>query len=241
MDENKKTAEYIVGFVDVLGSKEEIKKDAEKSFKMMNDTYMDAIMLFKKLFKNGEVTPVVKIFSDNIVVAVSREKESGHGAFLAVAMLCAIIQVQFLKHGMLVRGGVSSGSFFASDLMVWGEGLIESYKLENSIAVYPRIIISPNLIGELGLASENIKSKLLINCREWITQDRDGLFMVDYVNNYLVDRDSFIFIMLELIEQKLITYNDNIKVCQKWLWFNSYMKDKIILKEKFAEETILRT
>lgn len=86
---------------DVLGSKEAIKKDEEKSLKVMRDSYTEAINLFDYLFEDKQIKPKVKIFSDNIVVAVPSLRESGHGAFCAVIMLSAIIQVQFLKHGLL--------------------------------------------------------------------------------------------------------------------------------------------
>ena len=153
MSDTYKTTTSIVAFIDVLGSTEAIMKDADKSLQMMHDAYSEAIALYQSLFDKGKrIKPCAKIFSDNIVVSVSREGESGHGAFCAIAMISAIIQVQFLKHGFLTRGGIASGSFFFDDMMVWGTALVKSHNLENNLAIYPRIIVDPELIGDLKLA-----------------------------------------------------------------------------------------
>ena len=190
MDTNEKLQEHIVAFIDVLGSKEAIKKDEEKSLKVMYYSYTEAIKLFDYLFENKQIKPRVKIFSDNIVVAVSRYGESGHGAFCAVVMLSAIIQVEFLKHGLLTRGGIASGSFFCDELMVWGKGLVKAYSLESTVAIYPRVIIDPELIGELGLTRTDCPFK---KTQKWIVQDEDSLFVADYINGYLKYSGLFAF------------------------------------------------
>lgn len=225
MDTNEKLQEHIVAFIDVLGSKEAIKKDEEKSLKVMYDSYTEAIKLFDYLFENKQIKPRVKIFSDNIVVAVSRYGESGHGAFCAVVMLSAIIQVEFLKHGLLTRGGIASGSFFCDELMVWGKGLVKAYSLESTVAIYPRVIIDPELIGELGLTRTDCPFK---KTQKWIVQDEDSLFVADYINGYLKYSELFAFGVMEMVERKLGEYAGNIKICQKWLWLNNYANNKIL-------------
>ena len=231
--ENKyKTTKSIVAFIDVLGSSEAIKNDADKSLQMMHDAYTEAVSLFQSLFEDNErVTPRVKIFSDNIVVSVSRVGESGHGAFCAIAMISAIIQVQFLKHGLLTRGGIASGSYFVDDMMVWGTALVKAHSLENSIAVYPRIVVDPELIGDLDLANPNSK---FTKTQEWIEQDTDGIFMIDYLNKYLRNKEILILSLMSLADSKIVKYcnTNNIKVCQKWLWFLNYIKEKISEDEK---------
>ena len=176
MGQKYKTEKSIVAFIDVLGSSEAIMSDAEKSLQMMHGAYSKAIKLFDNIFDSSiRVKPRVKIFSDNIVISVSRKGESGHGAFLAVAMMSAIIQVEFLKYGMLTRGGIASGSFFSDELMVWGTALVKAHDLENNLSVYPRIIIDPNLIGELKLTDPN---SIFFRSQEWIEQDGDGFFII---------------------------------------------------------------
>lgn len=232
MKNKYKTTNSIVAFIDVLGSSEAIKNDADKSLQMMHDAYTEAVMLFQSLFEDNErVAPEVKIFSDNIVVSVSREGESGHGAFCAIAMISAMIQVQFLKHGLLTRGAIASGSYFVDDMMVWGIALVKAHTLESSIAVYPRIVVDPELIADLDLANPNSK---FTKTQEWIEQDTDGIFMIDYLNKYLRNKDVLILSLMSLADLKVVEYcsTNNVKVCQKWLWFLNYIQGKITRDEK---------
>lgn len=231
-----KTTKSIVAFIDVLGSTEAIMKDADKSLQMMHDAYSEAIDLYQSLFDEGKrIKPCAKIFSDNIVVSVSREGESGHGAFCAIAMISAIIQVQFLKHGFLTRGGIASGSFFVDDMMVWGTALVKSHNLENNLAIYPRIIVDPELIGDLKLADPNC---IFVRCKEWIEQDTDSFFMINYLNEYLLNKEIFIIKLMDLAEDNIAKYNAErkMKPCQKWLWFANYIKEKLVAVDEHSGE-----
>ena len=230
MGRKYKTTTSIVAFIDILGSSEAIKNDADSSLQMMHDAYVEAVSIFQSLFEgNKRIQPSVKIFSDKIVVSVPRNGESGHGAFCAIAMISAIIQVQFLKHGLLTRGGVASGSFFADNMMVWGMALVKAHNLENSIAVYPRIVIDPELISDLDLANPNSEFN---KTQEWIEQGDDGIFMIDYLNKYLQNKEVFMLSLMRLADSKIAEYcnTNNIKACQKWLWFLNRIKEKLFLE-----------
>lgn len=48
-------------------------------------------------------------------------------------------------NGLLVRGGISCGSFFSDERMIWGNALIRAYALEGQIAIYPRIIVGTEI------------------------------------------------------------------------------------------------
>jgi len=236
MSEKYKTTKSIVAFIDVLGSTEAIMKDADKSLQMMHDAYSEAKDLYQSLFdKEGRIKPNAKIFSDNIVVSVSREGESGHGAFCAVAMISAIIQVQFLKHGFLTRGGIASGSFFVDNMMVWGTALVKAHDLEKNLALYPRIIVDPDLIGDLKLADPKC---IFVKCKEWIEQDTDNFFMISYLNKYLLNKEIFIIKLMGLAEDNIVKYNSEgkLKACQKWLWFSNYIKEKLTTKDEQPSE-----
>lgn len=236
MSEKYKTTKSIVAFIDVLGSTEAIMKDADKSLQMMHDAYSEAIDLYQSLFdKERRIKPNAKIFSDNIVVSVSREGESGHGAFCAVAMISAIIQVQFLKHGFLTRGGIASGSFFVDNMMVWGTALVKAHDLENNLALYPRIIVDPDLIGDLKLADPKC---IFVKCKEWIEQDTDNFFMISYLNKYLLNKEIFIIKLMGLAEDNIVKYNSEgkLKACQKWLWFSNYIKEKLTTEDEQPSE-----
>lgn len=226
-EKRNRTTECIVAFIDILGSSAMIMEDAEKSLEIVHSAYTESTELFKKIFKNGKI-PSVKIFSDNIVIAVPRKNNSLESAFTAVAIMSAIIQVQFLNHELLTRGAICSGSYFADGMMVWGTALVNAYKLEESIAIYPRVIIDPALVGELGLTIPDSP----LRAKEWVTQDEDQLFMINYFHKALKERELYILSLMSVAEQKINNMKD-LKACQKWLWFIYHLQKRLTtLSEK---------
>ena len=222
-DLHYKTTDCIVAFIDVLGSSDMIMKNAQESLEIVHSAYSESVDLFKKIFGDNGKLPSIKIFSDNIVVAVPRKNNSIQTAFTAVAIMSAIIQVQFLKYSLLTRGAICSGSYFADDMMVWGTALVNAYKMENSVAIYPRVIIDPELVGELGLT--NSDSSLRV--KEWVIQDEDRLFMLNCFHKALKERELFIVGLFDIVEEKIAENLDNVKVCQKWLWFSNYLQKRL--------------
>lgn len=210
----------IVSFIDILGSTKAIQDNAQESLNIVHDAYIESLKLFEKVFTNKRIKPMVKIFSDNIVIAANRKGESGHGAFLAVCMMSAIIHLEFLKRKLLTRGAISTGNFFCDDTMVWGTGLVNSYLLENKVAIYPRIIIDPKLIGELKIAIDGEK----YHSYKWLKQDEDGLFFVHYYNDSVSNKEYLKLLLLEIVETKIVEYTDKIEICQKWLWYRSFLQ-----------------
>ena len=228
-EKRKLTTECIVAFIDILGSSKMIMEDAQKSLEIVHSAYTESIDLFKIIFNKNKGIPSVKIFSDNIVIAVPRKNNSFESAFTAVAIMSAIIQVQFLNHELLTRGAICSGSYFADDMMVWGTALVNAYKLEESIAIYPRVIIDPELVGELRLTQPDSQ----LRAKEWVVQDEDRLFIINYFHKTLKERELFILSLMTVAEQKLIDNTKNIKACQKWLWFSNYLQKRLTA---FSEE-----
>jgi len=217
------TQDSIVAFIDILGSSAAITEDANESLNVVHQAYKNSIDFFDDLFGGYKFQPSIKIFSDNIVVSVAHyEDRFKRSAFLAVAMMSAIIQVEFLKKGWLTRGGITSGSFFADEVMVWGSALVKAYTLESTVAIYPRVIIDPALIGELNLALQPDT-----HCMTWIRKDKDSLFYVEFLNRCLKHADFFALGLFQIIEKKLSKYHGNTKICQKWLWLSAYLKERL--------------
>lgn len=218
-----KVHRHVVAFIDILGSSKAILKDSQSSLEIMYSTYEESLNDFKKIFDDKTIKPKVKIFSDNIVVAVSCPKGLEEPAFLAVEMMSAVIQVNFLKKKYLTRGGITIGDYFCDELMVWGNALVNAYNLESNIAFYPRVVIDPSLIGELKLADEKKKS----NCKKWIRQDKDSFFYIDYLNNCLQNAWMLCLGMLETSDKEVGKALNDVKVCQKWLWLKCYLAEKL--------------
>ena len=59
-------------------------------------------------------------------------------------------------------------------------------------------------------------------------------FMIDYLNKYLRNKEILTLSLMSLADSQIVKYcnKNNIKVCQKWLWFLNYIKEKITEDEK---------
>lgn len=105
----------------------------------------------------------VSVFSDSIVISAEI-----FDAF-EVIWTCGWLHAQLLYSGVLTRGGISIGPTIHKDDVLYGEGMLKAYRIESSAAVYPRIVIDPELLRRL---APGTKKKLL-------DQDSDGLWFID--------------------------------------------------------------
>ena len=218
---NYSTKEAIVAFIDVLGSSAAIQHDADKSLNAVHNAYDKAVKTYKNLFRSYGRIPPVKIFSDNIVLSMPAPAGKERTVFKVIAAMSAILQVAFLEQGYLTRGGIAMGSFFADDIMVWGTALVRAYHIEKEIAFFPRIVIDPDLVAKCALSTAEKEN-------EWIRRDADHLLYVDYLNRHLKNKLFFLIALSENAFEKVCALQDNAKACQKWLWFSTYVQQKLL-------------
>ena len=222
-----KTEEYVVAFLDVLGATKEIQKDSDGSLNIVHNVYNNALRSCEELYDDEEIKglkPIVRIFSDNIVIAVPTKGNTVFSAFVSVVILCGLIQHEFLQYRCLVRGGIATGDFFADETMIWGNALLNAYYTENKISIYPRIVIHPATTKKLSLAIEELKEK-------WVAEDADGLVFVDYMREMsFASKFNFVELIhhrLHECEKMLEQAGDDIKVGQKIRWHKTYLLSKI--------------
>lgn len=229
-----KTEECIVAFVDILGATEKIKEDPNKSLNIVHKAYDESLKLLRLMF-NGEfetiLKPNAKIFSDNIVVSIKAVPEKANSLLIMCGFL-SLLQSQFLLSGYLVRGGIAIGEFFIDDTMAWGDALIKAYKMESEIAIYPRIVIHPELTELLNVSTnEHIKN--------YVLEDSDGLLFLDFLFSrlHVVDNERRILIkkFYDDCEIMIEKNKNNIKVMQKIQWHYTYLINCFI--ELFGEES----
>lgn len=110
-----------------------------------------------------------------------------------------------------------------------GSGLVRAYRLESSIAIYPRIIIAPEI--------ENIMEEM---CGIFIlTRDFDGIYFVDpYVPRRSKDIEGFINEFIIDNEKRIELNAGNYKVLQTLNWLQNYFysKENIIKNSNDTKE-----
>ncbi len=129
------------------------------------------------------ITPEVTTFSDNVVVSWRGVPEEGPVSGIAshwTEIICKdAIRIIFgvadsaLQIGLLVRGSFSYGQLYHQQGVVFGEAMVDAYRLETKIANDPRIVVCDRIISKLSHERpENMLDTLL--------RDRDGRWHLNY-------------------------------------------------------------
>ena len=145
-----KQTPYIVAFLDFLGAEAKMcsQQDRDKFLQNIYSVYTAAAnsrevkTQLEKMTRSFRQPLFCKIFSDNILIAITPEAyDSFLLAFNLVARFCSAFQFLALTKGLFIRGGITYGDFAGNDLFVFGEALVNAYKIEQHRAIYPRIVI----------------------------------------------------------------------------------------------------
>jgi len=159
--------ERIVAFVDILGFGalvSSLSRNPELHGRLHYAlTYIKSYRESSRTGNTAHSNLEISVFSDSI--AISSEPLDA----FPVIWACGWLHAQLLNSGILTRGGISIGPTIHEDDVLYGEGMLKAYKIESSAAVYPRIVVDPDLLPRL---SAGMKSNLL-------DQDSDGLWFVD--------------------------------------------------------------
>lgn len=133
--------ERFVAFIDLLGFRD-----------VVNRMFTNEPQLFKtvlqvlELAKSFADTPdpenmrAITAFSDSVVVT-SGGPFGTAGLFATVGVLAG----EFLKRGILCRGGIARGRMYHADGILFGEALVRAYDIERNVAKMPRIVIDDNV------------------------------------------------------------------------------------------------
>ena len=124
--------------------------------------------------------PKVRIFSDNILLYCKLHQNHTDLENI-IKLLYVASSIQRVMTGaskILVRGAATIGLFYSNDQFVYGPALIEAYKLETEESIYPRILISDNLLEYLeaqrngDMSFDDLYQGLLL-------KDKDGRYCID--------------------------------------------------------------
>lgn len=219
---NLNTSTYAIGYVDILAS----------SNSMTSKNSNEELDIFNKILKSAihysNMNDIkVKIFSDNILSVLQCNENNKYAAAKSIIIFLSYLQfIAFSKYGKLLRGYIHIDDLYIDDIFVFGRALVEAYKTESEIAVFPRIIVSDDIAVFL-LQENNLNSDL-------IRIDHDGLCYVNYLTCHKVypveTMQSFYSLLKDKINQENKKSNINKKVIQKLKWtqdyFLSYFREK---------------
>lgn len=211
--------------------KERYKKDDTfdlyKYYEISNSFISDSLIITYKPIDNSEPDHPEK-----------QLMHSANALFIIALRLQAFIFKCYSEKGLFLRGGVSNKYCFVKDRFAVGEGLIEAYLAESSIAKNPRIVIHPsieentdlikmiNFLGDKmyagrGILQRDIDNRLFIDHIGYaIATVNTRVPMVKLAAQQFPDRHRIslasvqtqIRVHAEQIEKKLLELNDRIKI-----------------------------
>jgi len=159
IDEIVETEPRIICFMDILGFSDLINEydtditstvlqDIQESFALAKTQLLD-----NKLPHNKEVVRHLKYqsFSDNICISVPYfDNENDFIAnFNLLSVYVRGFQSIMMTKGIFMRGGISTGSYYSDNNIIFSKGLVNAYYLESKKANYPRVIIDNSIIAKL--------------------------------------------------------------------------------------------
>jgi len=180
---------------------------------------------------------------------------SQHIVSTSIIKQVAQIAIRALSFGLLIRGAITVGEFYHENQIFLGKAFDEAHDLESKLAIYPRIIISNRIFNE-NLILEPVDQNLPDSYKIWLT-DSDHINYLNYFHmspflqafqppdkRFPLDKkhlneviQNWIRDSSEIINEKINLYNSqgNIKVLQKWLWYQNYFKNSIINLSEFLK------
>lgn len=200
--------QHYVAFLDILGFSEMVASDLgsenQPNLSKLFRCHQSAAGIFK-----DDPSCTITQFSDSIVVARPFER-AGFDWFAAKV---AEYQRLLLDEGLICRGGVSVNKHFSNGAFTFSAGVIDAYKIESSVAKFPRVVISPDLI-DLIFPDQHEYPDLLI-------KEDDGLCFLDYIG-FFKDRESETLrisignIVAELADSRIPSLRE------KGMWLSNY-------------------
>lgn len=238
--------DHLILYIDLLGFSETSFNDVEKKLAVLKLLKNFAVKKRDSQIecdKNGNgyairAQPAISAFSDHVIISYPLKEiretlnPSADWEFILSFFEAYIeeIAINALSLGFLVRGGITTGKLYHSQGVIFGEALIEAYKLESSVANYPRIVIHPKVLDLCQMNARMIK------------EDFDGLYYFHYLESAII-RLQFYKCLLdenrydktkEWIDAISSTIQRNIQnhtssrdltKLAKWKWFSRYFDE----------------
>jgi hypothetical protein len=227
----------VVSFIDVLGFSalvHESSKDPIARAKIGKLISTDKLFerVFGTMFKFASAT----FFSDSFVL--SRDASRAFYLIRETGYLCRHLLLQ----GFPCRGAITTGLLYHRERIVIGPALIAAYKLEQSVAIYPRVILD-DATKELW-REEFSADPAHRHLEAWVKRDRDGQHFLDIFNptwteplpwtEFIESADlvpteaaDFLKAALKPIQQGLAAHRGNAKVYEKYAWLDAEYRERV--------------
>lgn len=241
MNANKNTQvnyeNRLVAFVDILGfSKLIAKSETDPGIVPLMINVLNLIKSNEGIKDQFGVELDVRMeftaFSDCFVLSSRVPEDFVNAALYQVALICSYL----LGLGWFARGAIVEGRLFHKDNIVFGPGFLDAYCKERNEAIYPRIIVSNDLVERY---NHEIKVAELHKVRnKWsatlLRKDKDNNCYLDTI--YTIpfslknaDEKEHIELIKVQVQKQIKDHENDQRTLMKYTWFKDYFN--IIVEE----------
>lgn len=252
LDESNIMEERFVAFIDILGFTEIVKSiesnntSDNPTFKRIksilnymnneaNNPYNDTDLPIYVKTENGLEErelgdPKIIYVSDCIIISAEPTLDGFKGLSRKIHKITADLAYD----GIFCRGAITKGKLFHHDRIMFGSSYIRAYELEEKKAIFPRVIVDPDIIdffklkeGEFPLAPA------------FYGKDTDGIYYQRYWTwnlfpSYAYDFYNYLLVVRGWIIKHLNTFKDNSKILTKYFWLKDEFNNLTDIWSKFG-------
>jgi hypothetical protein len=135
---NDEVAYCYAALLDVLGYRSRLDQDRDTGQLAFRDQLQRALGVLGTI---NEALYSYSAISDTIILTCSSRRE-----VLGFLGALKLVFVAFLKEGLLIRGAATYGAHFKSSHVTYSHAIARAYQLEQESAIYPRIVVDPNVV-----------------------------------------------------------------------------------------------
>lgn len=196
------------------------------------------------------VDAIIQAFTDTVIVSIPVEATRPLALAVSFHLLvggCATASLVLLsQRGVALRGGISHGPGTVLEANeVVGTGLVKAHTLEQNEAIYPRIVVDPELplyiAGAVSTTADALPDEAGLALRfgkvteRYLFSDADGYDVVDFLGAATVDKTAeyeakFKTNVRDLVDNKILlginavhgSSSGSRKARAKWAWLRTY-------------------
>jgi hypothetical protein len=192
--------------VDVLGFKDVVRNiahDAEQQKKFLEAYLVDALEKTKQIQKNKEGSNIeleINVLSDTFFFSIPSETNGLVTNLAHMSVAIGFLQAYLCSRGMWTRGAITYGELVRFKNNIVGPALIDSFLIEQSDAVFPRVVLDTRINKYFRNSDDMVSQVNAVEFDNWIGHKifcerhssdhldstfQDDLNFVDYFNAFL--------------------------------------------------------
>lgn len=245
-----KLRDHIVGFVDLLGFRNQVlsmsAKEARRTIETLEFLFSGVVEAHKPM--DGDPMGIeVRFFSDCFCLALPLDNpdlQNYLDRFFWFFIHVVHIQGEFIFNGHILRGGISVGPHYSSEHLIFSPAQIRAYETESKVATYPMVMLDDSVFDAMDPGNKRFDGQLhpreaaalkhdLESVFGLIAEDESGKSFINYLRFWTelddpTRADLYFAAHKKVIEDGAKRFLKSPHVLEKYRWMaryhNAYLK-----------------